>query len=130
MKKRVRLVVFKKIKAIFPKRDNTQLAMNILGNYIINGNAMIVSLLLPSAYMSYFYSNNLLGMCFTVTTTLNWLMMFDFGIGGGIRNPACISSIKNDKAAIRKILSAGFISIGSLVSHGFQLFWPLCLLFY
>lgn len=107
--------MFKKIKAIFKKRDNTQLAMNILGNYIVKGCAMIVSLLLTPAYMSYFYSNKLLGMWFTVITTLNWLMMFDFGIGGGIRNQLVYPLLKNDKDVIRKILSTGFISIGSIV---------------
>ena len=67
-------------------KDNRLLLINIFGNYLIKGGAMIVSILIMPAYIKYFKSESALGMWFTITQLLNWIMLLDFGIGSGIRN--------------------------------------------
>ena len=95
--------------------DNRTLLKNILGNYLIKGGAMIVTLLLVPAYMSFFYSHTLLGMWFTVTITLDWIVMFDFGIGAGVRNQFVQPFQTNNKQVMKEILSAGYIALGVIV---------------
>lgn len=63
-------------------KESRRLLINVLGNYLSKGGAMIVSLLVMPAYMRYFKSKAVLGMWFTVIQLLNWIMLFDFGIGG------------------------------------------------
>lgn len=103
------------IKQLLKHKDNIQLIKNVAGNYMVKGGAMIVSLLLTPAYMSYFPSQTLLGMWFTAIALLNWLMLFDFGIGGGIRNQLVAPLAQNDKQTVREILSAGYFSVGAIV---------------
>ncbi len=95
--------------------DNRILFKNILGNYLVKAGAMVVSLLLVPAYMSFFYSHTLLGMWFTVTITLDWIMLFDFGIGAGVRNQFVQPFQTNNKQIMKEILSAGYIALGCIV---------------
>ena len=67
-------------------KDNRRLLFNVAGNYLVKGAAMLVSLLVMPAYMRYFESQAVLGMWFTLIQLLNWIMLLDFGIGGGLRN--------------------------------------------
>lgn len=96
-------------------KDDIQLVRNVIGNYLVKGLAMLVSIIITPAYMSYFYSNKLLGMWYTALSLLNWVMIFDFGIGGGIRNQLVEPLRKDDKESLGEILASGFFSIGSIV---------------
>lgn len=96
-------------------KESRRLLINVLGNYLSKGGAMIVSLLVMPAYMRYFKSKAVLGMWFTVIQLLNWIMLFDFGIGGGLRNKM-IEPLKNgDNKRVTELISAAFISVGGIV---------------
>ena len=82
------------------KLANNRLIKNIVGNYIMKILAMIVSFFLTPAYMNFFYSNKVLGMWFTLVAILNWIMMFDFGIGAGVRNNLVLALEKKDSLEI------------------------------
>ena len=43
-------------------KDNRTLLLNVAGNYLVKGGAMLVSLLMMPAYMRYFESQAVLGM--------------------------------------------------------------------
>lgn len=76
---------------------------------------MIISLLIMPAYMRYFESKTVLGMWFTVIQLLNWIMLFDFGIGGGLRNKIIEPLKNNDKERVTELISAAFISVAVIV---------------
>ena len=78
-------------------KDNRTLLLNVAGNYLVKGGAMLVSLLMMPAYMRYFESQAVLGMWFTLIQLLNWIMLLDFGIGGGLRNKIVEPLQKGDK---------------------------------
>ena len=76
---------------------------------------MLVSLLMLPAYMHYFQSNTVLGMWFTVVQLLNWIMLLDFGVGGGLRNKI-IEPLKHaNKNRVISLISAAYISVFAIV---------------
>lgn len=97
------------------KLANNRLIKNIVGNYIMKILAMIVSFFLTPAYMNFFYSNKVLGMWFTLVAILNWIMMFDFGIGAGVRNNLVLALEKKDSLEIAKIIVSGMVANTTIV---------------
>ena len=97
------------------KLAKNRLAKNIAGNYIMKILAMIVSFFLTPAYMNFFYSNKVLGMWFTLVAILNWIMMFDFGIGAGVRNNLVLALEKKDNLEIAKIIVSGMVANTTIV---------------
>jgi O-antigen/teichoic acid export membrane protein len=97
------------------KLANNRLTKNIVGNYIMKILAMIVSFFLTPAYMNFFYSNKVLGMWFTLVAILNWIMMFDFGIGAGVRNNLVLALEKKDSLEIAKIIVSGMVANTTIV---------------
>lgn len=95
--------------------DNRRLLINVAGNYLVKGGAMLVSLLVMPAYMRYFQSQAVLGMWFTVVQLLNWIMLLDFGIGGGLRNKIVEPLQKGNKDRVIKLTSAAYISVAGIV---------------
>ena len=76
---------------------------------------MLVSLLVMPAYMRYFQSQAVLGMWFTIVQLLNWIMLLDFGIGGGLRNKIVEPLQKGNKDRVIELTSAAYISVASIV---------------
>ena len=102
-------------KQILKDKENSRFLLNVIGNYAVKGLAMIISLLIMPAYMQYFKSKAVLGMWFTVIQLLNWIMLFDFGIGGGLRNKIVEPLKNNDRRRVVELISAAFISVGTVV---------------
>lgn len=95
--------------------DNRRFIMNVAGNYVVKGGAMLVSLLVMPAYMRYFESQAVLGMWFTLVQLLNWIMLLDFGIGGGLRNKIVEPLKKGDCARVTELMSAAYFSVAAIV---------------
>ena len=103
------------LKKVLKNSDDRRLLFNIAGNYFVKGGAMLVSLLMMPAYMHYFQSNTVLGMWFTVIQLLNWIMLLDFGVGGGLRNKI-IEPLKHaNKNRVISLISAAYISVFAIV---------------
>ena len=96
-------------------KDNRKLLLNVAGNYLVKGGAMLVSLLMMPAYMRYFESQAVLGMWFTLVQLLNWIMLLDFGIGGGLRNKIVEPLQKGDKERVTELVSAAYFSVAGIV---------------
>lgn len=105
----------KRVDSLLQSADNVQLIKNVIGNYAVKGGSMVISLLMMPAYMNYFYSDTLLGMWFTVASLVSWLMMLDFGVGGGIRNQLVEPLHNGNAREIKEILSAGYFTVGGIV---------------
>lgn len=109
------MIEYFKNKIKYIDRNNQKMLINILGNYLVKGGAMLVSILIMPAYMNYFSSNATLGMWFTVTQFLNWLMLLDFGIGAGLRNKIIEPLKNNNKKRIIELVSSTYVSTGIIV---------------
>lgn len=105
----------KMVNTYLKNADNRRLLINVAGNYLVKGGAMLVSLLVMPAYMRYFPSQAVLGMWFTVVQLLNWIMLLDFGIGGGLRNKIVEPLQKGNKDRVIELTSAAYISVAGIV---------------
>jgi len=120
--------MLEKIKNILRDTDERQLLHNVLGNYILKFGSMILVFLLMPKYIQYFESQKLLGVWLTSLEIYSLAVLFDFGIGYGVRNLIVEPLHKNDTLKLKKIISTGFISVtlivliitamGSLIIYG------------
>ena len=105
----------KMLSSYISNKDNKNLLFNVIGNYLVKGGAMLVSLIVMPAYMQYFESQAVLGMWFTLIQLLNWIMFLDFGIGGGIRNKIIEPLKRCDKSRVTELVSVAYISVAAIV---------------
>lgn len=103
------------MKAKWKNKDNVLLLKNIFYSYAIKGLAMLVSLAVMPAYLKYFSSQQVLGAWFTLSAGLNWFLLFDFGIGAGIRNQIVEPLNKKKYEELRKIVSSAIAAVGAIV---------------
>lgn len=92
------------------KLNFSSLRGQIIGNYAIKGVAMLLSILTVPAYLSYFSSQGEVGVWFTISSVLNWVLLFDFGIGGGLRNRIVAPLCNNDRLQVSRLLSSAYVS--------------------
>lgn len=94
--------------------NDKNIITNMLGAFMIKGGSLIISVLLLPAYINFFESQTILGVWYTILSVLNWLSLFDLGLGNGLRNklPAVIE--KNDRVGIRKYISTTYIVMVSI----------------
>lgn len=84
---------------------------NIVGNYLIKVLALLISLLITPAYINYFYSQSVLGVWFTAISVINWIMLFDLGIGGGLRNQLVKALELDNKQKIKKLITSAYFLV-------------------
>ena len=88
---------------------------------------MLLTLFLLPAYLKFFGNDDILGVWYTILSIINWVLVFDLGIGNGLRNklPKALAD-KNDREAKTLVSSTYFSSaavvviigiIGSVVIH-------------
>ena len=91
--------------------DDKTILVNVVGAYLIRGGALLLSLFSTPAYIRYFNNNSVLGVWYTMLSILNWVMMFDLGIGNGLRNKLTISVAEKNEININKYISSSYIAI-------------------
>ena len=108
-------------------KNNKNILINILGAFLVKGGSMLLTLFLLPAYLKFFGNDDILGVWYTILSIINWVLVFDLGIGNGLRNklPKALAD-KNDREAKTLVSSTYFSSaavvviigiIGSLVIH-------------
>lgn len=88
---------------------------NIIGAFVIRGGALVLSLFTMPAYINYFQDQTVLGLWFTILSVLNWVLMFDMGLGNGLRNKLPIAIAKNDDKKMQEYISSTYISTTILI---------------
>lgn len=101
----------RKLKVILNNESNKNIIKNIIFSFFVKGLAIILTLFTIPAYMRYFNNDTALGVWFTVVSIINWVLMFDLGIGNGLRNKLPKAIEENDKEEQKKLLSSAYISI-------------------
>ncbi|WP_447636140.1 lipopolysaccharide biosynthesis protein [Flavobacterium microcysteis] len=107
----------KKIKErfIYADEKNKRLAYSTLFNFIIKGFSVITSLMLLPAYMGFFPDQKILGLWFTALSVLSWVLIFDLGIGNGLRNKLVECLAVDDLKRAKKYISSAYIMVGCFV---------------
>lgn len=59
---------------------------NITGAFFVKGGSLAISVLLLPAYIDFFDNQVILGVWYTMLSILNWINLFDLGLGNGLRN--------------------------------------------
>ncbi len=93
-------------------RTNQNLLANILGSYVIKGLGILCSLISMPLFIQYFNNQMVLGVWFTMLSVLNWILVFDMGIGNGLRNHLTKALAANDFISARKLVSSAYIMLG------------------
>lgn len=96
-------------------QNNKKLIKSISLNVILKPFSMLVSFFYTPILLS-FLGNEQYGVWITMLSVLNWLTIFDFGIGGGFRNLLSQKLANNDDAAINDVSSTAYISLASIIS--------------
>ena len=96
-------------------KNNKNILVNILGAFLVKGGSMLLTLFLLPAYIKFFGNDNILGIWYTILAVINWVLVFDLGIGNGLRNKLPKALVdKNDREA-KTLVSSTYISSAALV---------------
>ena len=89
--------------------QNRSVILNILGAFVVKGGALVVSVLMLPTYLTFFENQTVLGIWYTILSVLNWVIIFDLGLGQGLRNqlPAAIEA--KDREMIKEYISTTYI---------------------
>ena len=109
-----------KIKAMLERMKNGDtkskaLAKNIILSFGVKGLAVLVALVNMPIFMDYFEDSSVLGVWFTLLSMLNWVLMFDLGIGNGLRNYLVIALEKKDTDECKRLIASAYCSVSTLV---------------
>lgn len=98
-----------KVKEILQNKDNRNVIINAAGAFAVKGLAILVSVATIPAYMRFFHNENVLGVWYTVLSLIQWIFMFDLGIGQGLRNKLAELVAKNNDKESKKYISSAYL---------------------
>lgn len=95
--------------------NNRTIAINVAGAFVVRGAALVVSLFTMPAYLRFFNNNATLGIWYTILSVLNWVLMFDLGLGNGLRNklPGCMIERNEEKS--KEYIASTYAGTGVVV---------------
>lgn len=93
-------------------KTNKSLLLNIFSSYLIKGLGVLCSLISMPLFLKYFSNQMILGVWFTLLSVLNWILVFDMGIGNGLRNHLTNALAKNELKSAKKLISSAYIMLG------------------
>jgi len=96
------------------KGDNKTIVFNIIATLLIRGGSLILALFTLPAYMGYFNNQSVLGIWLTMIAFLNWVLVFDLGIGNGLRNKIVEPMLNNNTKLIKSYISSAYISLSTI----------------
>lgn len=94
-------------------------SMNVIQNiifvFLIQGGSMIMGLFTMPAYLRYFDDNLVLGCWYTLLSVINWVLIFDLGIGNGLRNQLTAALAVRDYDKAKKLISSAYSTIAIFI---------------
>ena len=98
--------MLKRISNIFD--HNRQVIKNMLGAFLVKVASLVVSLILLPMYIRFFNDKTSLGLWYTILSVLNWVTLFDLGLGHGLRNKLPMAIEKKDMEQVKSLISTTY----------------------
>ncbi len=98
--------MFKKLMGI--SKQNKLILLNMFGAFFVKGGSLFISIILLPVYIHFFQDQTVLGIWYTVLSVLNWVNLFDLGLGQGLRNQLPVAIEMNDKKMIKECISTTY----------------------
>lgn len=89
--------------------QNKTVIQSIIGSFVVKGGSLGISVILLPLYLKFFKNQEALGIWFTILSVLNWVILFDLGLGQGLRNQLPIALSANDKKTAKEYISTTYI---------------------
>lgn len=84
---------------------------NVMGVFFIKGGSLIINVLLLPSYIRFFDDQVVLGIWFTILSVLNWVTLFDLGLGNGLRNKLPGAFENNNRVLVKRYISTTYITM-------------------
>lgn len=94
---------------------NFEVVSNIIGAFLVKGVSLIISVLLLPAYIEFFHDEEVLGVWYTILSILNWIVIFDLGLGNGLRNKLPEFIERKDDLNMKRYISTTYILMACTV---------------
>lgn len=97
------------VNKIFSIQQNRTVILNVLGAFVVKGGALLISVVLLPLYLDFFKEQEILGIWYTILSILNWIILFDLGLGQGLRNQLPKALLNRDMVLAKKYISTTYI---------------------
>lgn len=91
-----------------------QVRKNIIGNLILKGINVLISLMYVPLTLHYLNSTRY-GIWMTLTSIVAWMGILDIGLGNGLRNKLAEVLANGDKITARKYVSTAYVTLSIIV---------------
>ena len=88
--------------------QNKNVLKNVVGAFVVKGGSLVISVFLLPLYLRFFQDQDILGIWFTILSVLNWIILFDLGLGQGLRNQLPKALIAHDKKLAKEYISTTY----------------------
>lgn len=103
-----------KATSYFSKIIRSGLAKSMAGTFIIKSLTLISSIMIIPIYIAYFKNNEILGVWFSIASVLNWILVFDLGLGNGLRNKITLAMATKNYTLLKEYISTAYAINGAI----------------
>ena len=96
-------------------KDDRNMIGNAIAGLFVKGGAIVVNFLMLRIYMRFFQNSTILGTWLTILSVLNWFLMFDLGIGNGLRNKLPNAIYDKDYKYAKQLISSAYIFLAGIL---------------
>lgn len=96
-------------------KDDKNIIGNAIAGLFVKGGAIVVNFLMLRIYKQYFQNSTVLGAWLTILSVLNWFLMFDLGMGNGLRNKLPNAIKEKDYKLVRQYISSTYIFLAGIL---------------
>ena len=95
-------------------KENLNIIKNVIGAFLVKGGSLIISMILLPLYIRFFQNQEILGIWYTILSVLNWIVVFDLGLGQGLRNQLPKALLAHDIKYAKELISTTYILMSSV----------------
>jgi len=100
-----------RIKTVLQDGEERNLLKHIMAAFLVKGLAMCISFFSMPLYIKYFGNDEVLGLWYTILSTLAWIQICDLGLGNGLRNKLTEALAENDFAKAKQYISSTYMAL-------------------
>lgn len=105
--------------------QNRNVLANMIGAFAVKGGSLVISVILLPMYLGFFKDQAILGVWYTLLSVLNWTVLFDLGLGQGLRNHLPKALAANDLRLAKQYISTTYLLMTCLAALAGVLGWLL-----